>query len=356
MRAVVKARPQPGVELQVVPLPRCRAHEVLVRLRVTSICGTDLHIYRWDQWAQHRLTLPRIIGHEMTGEVVEVGRDVQGIAVGDLVSAETHIPCGHCYQCRTGKPEICKHLKILGVDTDGALAEYVALPEVDVWKNDPAIPVEFTAIQEPLGNAIDTVLAEDVAGKTVLVTGCGPIGLLAIGIARACGATSIFATETSAFRLQLATRMGATHAWDPQQVDVIDAVHQETGGTGVDVLLELSGNARALQQGLQALTQGGRVSLLGLFEGAVELDLNTQVILKDVRLYGITGRHMFATWYKAARFLQAGLLDPTPILTHRMPLDDIDHAMTLLTHGACGKVLLLPWQGLTYGHVGFSQR
>jgi threonine 3-dehydrogenase len=218
----------------------------------------------------------------------------------------------------------------------------VALPEIDVWKNDPAIPLECTAIQEPLGNAIDTVLAEDVAGKTVLVTGCGPIGLLAIGIVRASGATSLFATEVSPFRRQLATRMGATHAWNPLEVDMVEVVREMTDGNGVDVLLEMSGNAQALQQGLHALTQGGRVSLLGLFDRPVSLDLSTQVILKDVRLYGITGRHMFATWYKAARFLKAGLLDPSPIITHRLPLCAFDQAMGLITQGECGKVLLLP--------------
>jgi threonine 3-dehydrogenase len=341
MLAVVKTRPQRGVELTQVAVPQCQPHEVLVRLRATSVCGTDVHIYNWDQWAQRRLTLPRILSHEAAGEVVEVGRDVQGIAVGDLVSAETHLPCGHCYQCRTGKPEICERLKILGIDTDGACAEYVALPAIDVWKNDPAIPLECTAIQEPLGHAIDTVLAEDVAGKTVLVTGCGPIGLLAIGIARASGATSIFATEVRPFRRHLATRMGATHVWNPLEVDVIGLVQEATDGNGVDVLLETSGSPQALQHGLRALTQGGRVSLLGLFDRPVSLDLSTQVILKDVRLYGITGHHMFATWYKAARFLKAGLLDPSPIITHRLPLREFDQAMELIMQGECGKVLLL---------------
>jgi threonine 3-dehydrogenase len=342
MLAVVKKRPQRGADLERVEMPRCQPHEVLVRLRASSICGTDVHIYNWDAWAQQRVSVPRIIGHEAAGEVVEVGREVQGIVVGDLVSAETHIPCGYCYQCRTGKPEICQRLKILGVDTDGVFAEYVVLPAVDVWKNDPSIPVEFTAIQEPLGNAIDTVLAEDVAGKTVLVTGCGPIGLLAIGVARASGATSIFASEVSPLRRDLAMQMGATQCWDPSAIDIVESVRDETHGDGVDVLLEMSGNHRALQQGLQALTQGGRVSLLGLFTGPVELDLNTDIILKDVRVYGITGRHMFATWYKAARFLQSGRLDPTPILTHRLPLRDIDQAMALIARGECGKVVLVP--------------
>jgi threonine 3-dehydrogenase len=238
-----------------------------VRLRATSVCGTDVHIYNWDPWAQTRLTLPRILGHEAAGEVVAIGADVQGIAVGDLVSAETHIPCGHCYQCRTGKPEVCRHLKILGVDTDGAFAEYVALPEVDVWKNDPTIPLEWTAIQEPLGNAIDTVLFEDVAGKTVLVTGCGPIGLLAIGIARASGATCILATEVSPLRRQLAERMGPTGVFNPLVVDIVDAVRAETNGDGVDVLLEMSGQATALQQGLHALTHGGRGRSWGCSSG-----------------------------------------------------------------------------------------
>ena len=342
MLAVVKTHPERGVDITRVDVPRCHPHEVLVRVRATSVCGTDVHIYNWDQWAQTRLTLPRILGHEAAGEVVAVGAEVQGIAVGDLVSAETHIPCGHCYQCRTGKPEVCRHLKILGVDTDGAFAEYVALPEVDVWKNDPTIPLEFTAIQEPLGNAIDTVLVEDVAGKTVLVTGCGPIGLLAIGIARASGATCILATEVSPLRRQLAARMGATWVYNPLEVDIVEAVRAETNGDGVDVLLEMSGNATALSQGLHALTHGGRASLLGLFERPVSLDLNTDVIFKDVRLYGITGRHIFATWYKAARFLQSGLLDPSPIITHRFPLTEFDQAMDLIAHGECGKVLLLP--------------
>ena len=342
MLAVVKRRAQRGADLERVRVPQCQPHEVLVRPRATSICGTDVHIYNWDAWAQQRVSPPRIIGHEAAGEVVEVGREVQGIAVGDLVSAETHIPCGYCYQCRTGKPEICQRLKILGVDTDGVFAEYVVLPEVDVWKNDPSIPVEFAAIQEPLGNAIDTVLAEDVAGKTVLVTGCGPIGLLAVGIARISGATSIFASEVSPLRRALAAQMGATQCWDPAAIDIVEAAREATRGDGVDVLLEMSGNPQALQQGLKALTQGGRVSLLGLFAGPVDLDLNTDIILKDVRVYGITGRHMFATWYKAARFLQSGRLDPSPILTHRFPLQDIDQAMALIEQGECGKVILTP--------------
>ena len=244
---------------------------------------------------------------------------------------------------------MCRHLKILGVDTDGAFAEYVALPEVDVWKNDPTIPLEWTAIQEPLGNAIDTVLVEDVAGKTMLVTGCGPIGLLAIGIARASGATCIVASESSPLRRQLAARMGATRVLNPLEVDLVEAVRAETHGDGVDVLLEMSGNATALRQGLQALTQGGRVSLLGLFAGPVPLDLNTEIILKDVRLYGITGRHIFATWYKAARFLQSGLLDPSPIITHRFPLEEFDQAMDLIAHGECGNVVLLPRDGVGGG-------
>jgi len=185
LRAVVKTPPQRGVELAQVAIPRCRPREVLVGLRATSVCGTDLRISKWDAWSQNRLTLPRIFGHEAAGEVVEIGKDVQGIAIGDVVSAETHLPCGHCYPCRTGKPEICQQLQILGVDINGAFAEYVALAEIDIWKNDPAIPVAFTAIQEPLGDAIDTVRAKDVAGKNRVGHRVGPIGLLAIGIAHA---------------------------------------------------------------------------------------------------------------------------------------------------------------------------
>lgn len=342
MKAVVKAGPQPGVELMEVALPEVAPGEVLVKVKSASICGTDLHIYKWDNWASRRVKPPRILGHEICGEVVEVGREVKSIKVGDFVTIECHIPCRACYQCRTGRYNVCRNLKIIGVDRDGGFAEYISVPEIDAWANDPQLPLEWATIQDPLGNAIDSVLCEEVAGKTVAVVGCGPIGLLAIGVARASGAAQIYAWDINDYRLAIAAKMGATATFNPLCSDVVAEIMEATGGNGVDVVLEMSGNARALRQGLSVLTPGGRISLLGLSDGPVEIDLNNDIVFKAARVYGITGRNMFSTWYKAARLLSTGRLDPTPVITHRLPLAEFKAAMQLVESGNCGKVLLYP--------------
>lgn len=342
MKAVVKDAPRPGATYKDVDLPTIQPNEVLIRVSANSVCGTDLHIYEWNSWARSRIKPPQIMGHEMTGVVARVGEAVTSVGEGDSVSVETHIPCGFCYQCRTGRSEVCQNLKILGVDRDGAFAEYVAVPEIDVWKNDPKMPPEIATIQENLGNAIDTVLAEDVAGKTVAVLGCGPVGLFAIGIARISGATKILATDINRYRLQIAKAMGAHEAFNARETDVVAAVKEATAGDGVDVVLEMSGNSVALNQGIQMITSGGRLSLLGLFDGDVTVDLNEGVIMKGVRVYGITGRRMFSTWYKAKRFLESGLLDLTPVITHRFGLEEFDAAMKLMKSGECGKIVFFP--------------
>jgi len=342
MKAVVKTQRAQGAELLEVPIPEIKSDEVLVKVKATSICGSDLHIYQWNEWSQSRIKVPQIMGHELAGEVVEVGKEVTSVKIGDYVSAETHIPCGRCYPCRTGKPEVCLHLKILGVDRDGAFAEYVAIPEIDVWKNDPSIPPESASIQEPLGNAVDTVLAEDVAAKTVLCLGDGPVGLLAIGVAKASGASLIIATDLRDYRLELAQKMGAHIILNPRRDNVEEVVLDHTHGAGVDVVLEMSGSPEALAQGLRLVTPGGRVSLLGLFDRNVEVDLNNGVVLKAVRVYGITGRRMFSTWYKSSRLLSSGLLDVTPLITHKFPLTEFQKGMELMGRGECGKVVLFP--------------
>ncbi len=342
MKAVLKSAPKPGADLKQVAIPEVGPTDVLIRVRATSICGTDLHIYEWNDWAKNRIKPPQIMGHEMTGLVEKVGERVTSVKEGDSVSVETHIPCGFCYQCRTGRSEVCQNLKILGVDRDGAFAEFVSIPEIDVWKNDPKMTPEIATIQENLGNAIDTVLAEDVAGKTVAVMGCGPVGLFAIGIARACGATAIFATDVNRYRLEIARKMGANAVLHAVEDKVVESVMEETKGDGVDVVLEMSGNVNALKQGVQLITSGGRVSLLGLFNGDVTLDLNEGIIMKGVRVYGITGRRMFSTWYKAARFLESHLLDISPVITHQFSLDDINEAMELMKSGNCGKIVFFP--------------
>lgn len=342
MQSVVKTRPGPGMDYVESKIPRIKSSEVLVKVLASSICGTDLHIWEWNQWAAKRIHPPQIIGHEFAGEVVEVGSDVTSLKPGDYISADSHIPCGHCFQCKTGQSEVCQQVRIIGVDRDGCFADFVSVPEVDTWKNDTTIAPALASLQEPLGNAIDTVLAEDVAGKTVLVTGCGPIGLMAVGVARISGATEVFATDLNPFRLDLARKMGATHALNPKETDVTAEVRDATHGIGVDVVLEMSGNAQALHQGFKALRPGGRVSLLGLLSRPETIDLNDEVIFKGARVYGITGRKMFSTWYKATRFLASGLLDITPVITHQFPLRDFARAMELMKKGECGKVVLLP--------------
>ncbi len=344
MKAIVKTKPQRGAELLDVPVPKPAEGQVLIKVRATSICGTDLHIYQWNEWADRRLTklLPQIMGHEVAGEVIELGPGVKHIKVGDFISAETHVPCGHCYECLTGNMHICLNMKIFGVDMDGVFAEYAVVPEVDAWVNPPDLPPAWASIQEPLGNATDTVLAEDIAGKTALVTGAGPLGLLTIAVARASGATKIFVSEPVEYRRKKAIEVGADVVIDPTKEDVVEVVKKGTGGLGVEVLLELSGNENAIHQGFAALVPGGRASLLGLPDGPVKMDLNNEIIFKGIRVYGITGRKMFPTWFKVSHFLSSGRVDPTPVITHEFKLEEFQKAFELMERGETGKVILYP--------------
>ncbi len=341
MHAIVKMEPGIGAVYTERPVPAAGEGEVLVKVLNVSICGSDLHLYNWDKWSASRVQTPRIMGHELAGEIVEVGKGVQSFKVGDYVSTETHIYCGHCYACRHGRTHVCQNLQILGFDRDGVFAEYVALPERVVWKNDPAVPREWASIQEPLGNAVDTALAEDPAGKTVLVTGCGPVGLLAVGVLRAAGATTIFATDINEYRLNLALKMGASFVLNPKKVDVIGYVLEATHGAGVEILLEMSGNQQALRDGLRCVTPGGAAALLGIFpREEVSFNLNDDVILKGIRVHGITGRHIFSTWYKSAQLLASGRLNLDPVITHRFPVADFEKGIQLMREGICGKVVL----------------
>src|SRR5215467_961010 len=242
MLAVVKPQAQPGIEIRDVAIPQTGSTDVLVRVKVASICGTDLHIYNWDRWAQGRIHPPLIPGHEFCGEVVTYGNEVTSVKEGDFVSAEMHVACGKCLQCRTGEAHICQFVKIIGVDADGAFAEYVKIPESNIWKLDPAIPLEYASILDPLGNAVHTVLAGEIAAKTVAITGAGPIGLFAIAVARACGATGVYAIETNHYRRQIAREMQADYVLNPAKEDVNAIVHEKTGGLGVDVVLEMAGH------------------------------------------------------------------------------------------------------------------
>ena len=340
MRALTKPHAAPGMEMREVPVPAIGPDDVLIAVETASVCGTDLHIFQWDSWAQHRIKPPYIPGHEFSGTVAAVGDRVTNVRPGDFVSAEMHVACGHCLQCRTGQAHVCQFVQILGVDADGAFADYVRIPASNVWKLDPRIPREWGSLFDPFGNAVHTVLSGPIAAQTVLVTGCGPIGLFSIAVAKACGATRVFAIEPNAHRRDLASRMGADDLLDPTDPSTEVIVKEATWGNGVDVLLEMSGHPEAIRQGFRLLRNGGRASLLGLPSKPVELDLADAVIFKGATVHGINGRKMYETWLQAEALLRDGKLDLSPVITHRLPLEEFDRAMHLLESGGASKILL----------------
>jgi threonine 3-dehydrogenase len=342
MKALRKARPDRGAQLESVPVPSIGPNDVLVRVRAASICGTDLHIYEWDAWSQGRLRPPLTFGHEFCGVVEKIGDEVAGFTPGDFVSAEMHVNCGHCLPCRLGEGHVCENVRIIGIDIDGCFAEFVRIPARNVWKIDPSIPVHYAAVMDPLGNAVHTVLAGPVAGRTVAVTGCGPIGLMSIAVARAAGASTVIATEVNAYRRELATKMGADASLDPAAGDVVAQAKELTGGAGVDILLEMSGHPQAIHQGLAMLRPAGRASLLGIPRGPVTLNLFDDVIGKGVVVQGIFGRRMFETWVEMTELLKSGRLNLEPLFHERLPIEKFEQAFELLEAGRANKVLLFP--------------
>ena len=349
MKAYVKTSRARGGELKTVPNPKPADDEVLIAVRASSICGTDVHIWEWNEWAQHRVRrVPMIFGHEVSGEVIEVGKKVRSLKVGDNVSAETHIADGTCYQCRTGKMHICQNVQVLGVDRDGIFAEFAVLPEVNAWRNDPGLDPALASIQEPLGNAVHTLLpednVEDLAGRTVLVTGCGPIGLLAIAVAKTLGARKVFATEVNKVRFDLAKKMGVDRVYNPIEMGdrLAPTLLEETDGNGVDVVAEMSGHPSAIKLAFEALTPGGRVSLLGLFDWDQKLNVNDGLIFKAARVHGIFGRRMFETWYQVRGLLTRPDFREKmgQIITHRVPIAELPRAMELIESMQAAKVSL----------------
>ncbi len=342
MKALRKMQAAKGLQMDTVAVPATGPTDVLVRVKTASICGTDLHIYGWDRWSQGRIKPPLTLGHEFCGVVERVGDEVRAIKPGDFVSAEMHVNCGHCQQCRLGQAHICKNLRIIGIDQDGAFAEFVKIPASNIWKLDPAIPEHYGAILDPLGNAVHTVLAGPIAGQTVLVTGCGPIGLMSIAVAKACGSSTVFATETNEQRRAMAKKMGADVVLNPAKEDAVGKILAETNGTGVDALLEMSGNPTAIQQGFKALRAGGRASLLGIPTETVPLDLVNDVIFKGATVQGIYGRRMYETWVQMTSLLKAGRLNLEPLFGERTSLDKFENAFSLLQGGLAGKILMYP--------------
>jgi len=342
MKALRKMQAAKGLQMDTVAVPLIGPTDVLVRVKTASICGTDLHIYGWDRWSQGRIKPPVTLGHEFCGTVERVGDEVRAVKPGDFVSAEMHVNCGHCHQCRLGEAHICQNLRIIGIDQDGAFAEFVKIPASNIWKLDAAIPEHYGAILDPLGNAVHTVLAGPIAGQTVLVTGCGPIGLMSIAVAKACGSSTVFATETNEKRRTMARKMGADVVLNPATEDAVGKILAETSGTGVDALLEMSGNPTAIRQGFKALRAGGRASLLGIPTESVPLDLVNDVIFKGATVQGIYGRRMYETWVQMTALLQAGRLNLEPLFGERASLDKFENAFTLLQSGLAGKILLYP--------------
>ena len=342
MLAVVKPEAAPGAEVREVPVPVFGPADVLVRVKVASICGTDLHIYNWDRWAQNRIKPPLIPGHEFCGEVVAFGNEVTSVREGDFVSAEMHVACGKCLQCRTGEAHICQNVKIIGVDANGAFAEYVVIPESNIWKLDSRIPLEYASILDPLGNAVHTVLAGEIAAKSVAVTGCGPIGLFSIAVAKAVGATSVFAIEVNQHRAKIAREMQADYVLNPARDDVTGMVMEKTGGLGVDVVLEMAGHPDSIRTAFDIVRRGGRISLLGLTSKPISLNFSEDIIFKGITIQGINGRRMYQTWYQMTALLKSGKLNLHPVITDRISMTDFGKAMERLKTGEASKILVYP--------------
>lgn len=341
MVAIKKQDDAPGLNwCDQVPVPRIGPREVLIAVTHAGICGTDRHIYEWDAWSQSRVKLGIVTGHELVGRVVAVGDAVSRTAVGQRVSAEGHIGCGICEPCRTGNGHICERVDILGIDCDGCFAQYVAVPEENVWPVHPDIPDQVAAIFDPLGNAMHTVMAAGVSGRSVLITGVGVIGLMAVTIARAAGAGQILVADVNPQRLELARKLGADETYDSTDDDWPRRARQLTHGQGPQVLLEMSGNPTAIRQGFTALRNGGTAALLGLPSGEVSFDLANDIIFKGATVLGINGRLMFETWYQVENFLLSGRLDLEPIITHTFALKDYEQGFRLMQSGEAIKVVL----------------
>ena len=338
MPALVKSRPEPGLWLEEVPIPDVGINDVLIKIQKTAICGTDLHIYAWDDWARKTIPVPMPVGHEFVGTIAAIGSNVHDFQVGDLVSGEGHLVCGRCRNCLAGRRHLCKDTRGVGVNRPGAFARYLAIPVTNVWYCDPGIPTDVLACFDPLGNAAHTALSFDLLGEDVLITGAGPIGCMAAAIARLAGARFVVVTDVNPYRLELARKMGTDVALDVREKNLTD-VQEELGmKEGFDVGLEMSGNPQALRSMLENMCHGGKVGLLGILPADTSIDWNL-VVFNSLQLLGIYGREMYETWYKITVMIQTGL-DISPIITHRFPYTRFEEAFAVMQSGQSGKVIL----------------
>jgi len=347
MTAVRKVGREKGLVVEEIPIPDIGSSDVLVAVEAASICGTDLHIWDWNEWSAQRINPPLTVGHEFAGTVVEAGKAVEHVSVGDYVSAESHVTCGMCFQCRTGQAHMCPRTQILGLDRDGAFADYVALPEKVIWQNDRSkLPSEIATLQEPFGNAVFATLAHDLAGESVAVLGCGPIGLFSIGIAKASGAASVFAADMNEYRLGLAKQMGADSTLNPGKPgsdgDIAQWLVQANEGFGVDIVLEMSGAPSAIDAAFQGVRNGGRVTLFGIPSSPVRIDVAESMIFKNLTVLALNGRRIFDTWYRTRWLLESGVVDLRPLITREIGFEDIEEAMNMLEGGEACKLILRP--------------
>jgi len=338
MKALVKSRPEPGLWLEEVDVPEIGINDVLIRVKLASICGTDVHIWNWDEWAQETIPVPMVVGHEFVGEIVEVGANVADFFPGDVVSAEGHVVCGRCRNCLAGRRHLCARTMGVGVNRPGCFAEYVAVPMTNVWHHDRSIPLEVAGIFDPFGNAVHTALSFDVLGEDVLITGAGPIGIMAAAVVRHAGARHVVITDVNPYRLDLARKMGATCAVDVRNRKLGEIQRELDMKEGFDVGLEMSGNGSAFRDLIANMCHGGKVALLGIPEGETAINWNT-VIFNMLTIKGIYGREMYETWYKMTVMLQSGL-DISGVITHRFHHRDYEQAFEVMRSGNSGKVIL----------------
>ncbi|MEM9415292.1 MAG: L-threonine 3-dehydrogenase [Planctomycetota bacterium] len=338
MKALVKAKPEEGIWMQDVPVPTIGINDVLIKVDRTGICGTDLHIYKWDDWAKKTIPVPMVVGHEFVGEIVEIGSNVTFFKPGMLVSGEGHVICGRCRNCLAGRRHLCRDTQGVGVNRTGAFAEYIAIPYSNVWEHPAGIDRDVASIFDPFGNATHTALQWDLLGEDVLITGAGPIGIMAAAICKHAGARHVVVTDVNDYRLDLAAKMGATHTVNVAQTSIKET--QKTLGMreGFDVGLEMSGNARAFSDMIANMAHGGKISVLGIPEDGMAIDWNT-VVFNMLTIKGIYGREMYETWYKMASMVQSGL-DLTPVITHRLGVEDFQQGFDAMLSGQCGKVVL----------------
>ncbi len=338
MKVLMKSKPTRGIWMESQPIPDFGPNDVRINIKRTAICGTDLHIYTWDEWSQRTIPVPMVTGHEFVGVVEAIGSQVQGLQVGDRVSGEGHITCGYCRNCRAGRRHLCKHTLGVGVNRQGCFAEYLVIPAVNVFKVPASIPDDIAAIFDPFGNATHTALSFDLVGEDVLITGAGPIGIMAVAIAKHVGARNIVVTDINDYRLDLAAKMGATRILNPQRGSLEEVMREVGMVEGFDVGLEMSGNASAFRSMLNSMNNGGRIGLLGIFPKGVEIDWSL-VTFKGLLIKGIYGREMFETWYKMTSMLQSGL-DISKVITHHFHVDDFERGFEVMEKGNSGKVIL----------------